>query len=1016
MPPVTHRNTGQAYWRSLEELADTPEFRAFVEAEFPSVAPEMLSGPTRRQFLKLMGASAALAGLAGCRWPQEKIAPYAHGPEGRVLGRPVQYATALDIGGAAQGLLVSSYDGRPIKIEGNPLHPINRGSSDAWAQASLLELYDPDRSRTPRERAGTAAPARTWGEFAAFAQTHFGALRAKGGAGLSVLSEASSSPSFAEIRARFLTAFPQARWYEYEPLSRDNVWLGLQMVFGQRCRPHLHLDQADVIVALDDDFLMQHPAAIKHARDFAAGRQVDAKGRRLDTGGPMNRLYVLESNLSVTGAMADHRHAVRSGEIAILALRLVAELSERSGVPRTEIAGDTGVAPALRAEVVRLADELWAHRGHGVVTAGPHQPAEVHAAVAVANALLQAPGKTVHYTSEPEAERPNHREAIATLAAEIAAGRVGTLLVLGGNPVINVPADLEFGKRLATVGTSLHLSGYRNETSLGCTWHLPRAHDLESWGDAQAYDGTLSVTQPLIEPLYAGKTPIELLALLLEDEPTRGYDIVRRTMQESHNGEDFEAWWRGVLHDGLVKNRAWPAVAVQPSDARAWVQSLRAQAPALEVVFQPDYRLYDGRYANNGWLQELPDPLTKVTWDNPALLAPATAEALGLKTGDVAKLTLNSRSLDIAVFVTPGHAPDSITLRLGSGRTAAGRVGNGVGFDTYALRTTQAMHIATGATLERTGRTYLLAVTQDHHAIHSEVGDRETAKRLGALVREASLDHYCEHPDFAKHVVEPRPLLQLWQEHQYDEGHRWAMAIDLNICTGCSACVVACQAENNIPVVGKDEVDRGREMHWIRVDRYFKGEPAAPEVVHQPLTCHHCENAPCEQVCPVAATVHSHEGLNDMVYNRCIGTRYCSNNCPYKVRRFNWFNNHKDLTDVEKMAYNPSVTVRSRGVMEKCTYCVQRINVVKIAAKNDRRPVRDGEITPACAQACPTQAIVFGDLNDANSRVARAQADSRAYALLEELNVRPRTQYLAKLRNPGGESSASEAGGGGGVT
>jgi len=1030
MPSLGEDNSGRAYWRSLDELADTPEFRRFVESEFPSMASWMSKSPSRRQFLKLMGASMALAGLAGCRWPQEKLVPAASQPVGRVPGKTVQYATAMELGGCAQGLLVTCYEGRPIKIEGNPLHPINRGAADAIAQASILEFYDPDRSRQVVEtefevlrrrvirQTKDAGKPRQWSDFEAFAKPHFAELREKQGAGLYILSEATSSPSMMDMRGRLQAAFPQAQWFEYEPISRDNERAGTAMAFGRPYRPHYAMDKADVIVSFDDDLFGTHPAALKHARDFVAGRQVDRQGNRLDGGGKMNRLYVVESGYSITGAMADYRSAVRPGDVARFAACVFVPLSD-------------SLQKGLDANLCeRLAEDLSARDGRCILAAGPHQPAIMHAFAHVLNAAKGAIGNTITFTDEIDAPRPSQGDALARLTADVRGGKVETLLILGGNPVFDAPADFDFFGHLATVKTSIHLSLCNNETSRACTWHLPRAHYLESWGDARAYDGTISITQPTIEPLYKGRTPIELLALICGDKMTKGHDIVRRTFGELFDyGVNRGDLWRQSLHDGVVADTAMPAV--QPpfnlERGQEVVETLYATAkdarPAsgFDVRFSQSPMLHDGRFANNGWLQELPDPLTKLTWDNAALISPAMAKELGVRSGDVLKLTAKDRSIEIAAFVQPGQAEKTIVLPLGYGRVAAGRVGDGVGVNTYALRTSQAMDVLTDVKVEKTGRRYKLATTQDHQAMGSKVGREATAERLGELVREADVEHYRTHPDFAKHVVHHPPLRSLWKEptdpnrarqeaaserslplpygRGSDTRHRGAMAIDRSACIGCGACAVACQAENNIPVVGKDEVEKGREMAWLRIDRYYRGEPEDPQVAFQPLTCHQCENAPCEQVCPVAATVHSAEGLNDMVYNRCIGTRYCSNNCPYKVRRFNWFNNHKGVSEVEKLAFNPEVTVRSRGVMEKCTYCVQRISRVKIVAKNERRPIADGEIVPACAQTCPTQAIVFGDLNDPNSRVARLHAADRAYAMLEELNVRPRTVYLARLRN-----------------
>jgi molybdopterin-containing oxidoreductase family iron-sulfur binding subunit len=1087
---------GPTYWRSLDELADTPAFRQWLQSEFPHLPAGFVDGPSRRQFLKLMGASLAFAGLAGCRWPKETIVPAARQPGDRVPGVPVQYATVFELGGAATGLLVTSYDGRPIKIEGNEKHPFSRGKTNHWMQASILDLYDPDRSRQPVERTWSLVGHReyppqkhhrAWVEFVAFARRHFDELRTTGGRGLAVLTEQSSSPSLRDMHGRFLTAFPQAAWYEYEPLSRDNEREGARRAFGRPFRTHLHLDQADVVVSFDDDFLMMHPAAVKYAGDFAARRRADD--------GLMNRLYVFEAGLTVTGSMADHRFAVRPSQIGRVLEELAVVLGDRLGSPILN-GQPAGECPVARARIEALAADLQAHTGNCLLTVGPQQPPEVHALAHAINAALRAQGARITFTDDPDPQRPTHFDAIRTLAERVRSGEIQTLVILGGNPAYDAPADLGFAHLLPTIACSIHLSLYDNETSQVCTWHLPRAHCLEAWGDGLAWDGTLSIAQPLIEPLYGGRSPIELLALLCGDPLTTGYDIVRRTFGNSFDfGVNRQELWERALHDGVVPDTAWPARAPSavrapsasegfaslpvasagpvasapgssgsasgssagpPSPASGSSAGHPAPAPGagFEIVFAPDYSVYDGRFANNGWLQEWPDPITKLTWGNAALISPADAAKLGIRrNGDHIAIDAGDATAPktvLPVFILPGHAVGCITLPVGYGHDPiAGAVGGNVGVNAHGVRrgSATAWHMARVACHAGSSD---LATTQDHHAIRSAVGDEETQRRVGVLVREATLDHYRAHPDFAQHVVHLPQLKSLWQEKEYT-GHRWGMAIDLSACIGCGACVIACQAENNIPVVGKDEVLMGREMHWIRVDRYFRerhqgaegsrgqGEekahasalspsdprPLGPsvEVVHQPVTCVHCENAPCEQVCPVAATVHDEEGLNVMVYNRCIGTRYCSNNCPFKVRRFNWFYNHHgprhprsqaaglskapgllkqaELSEIEKLRHNPGVTVRSRGVMEKCTFCVQRINAVKIKARNERwAKIPDGLIVPACAQACPTDAIVFGDLNDPDSRVRKLHEHNRAYHLLAELNIKPRTAYLAKLRNP----------------
>jgi molybdopterin-containing oxidoreductase family iron-sulfur binding subunit len=982
-------------------LANAPEYRAFLEAEFPAAADP--HGLNRRRWLQLMGASLALAGLSGCRAKQEEILPFAKRPADRVPGQPQFYATAMELSGSAIGLLVTSRDGRPSKIEGNPRHPQSLGATDLLAQASILELYDPDRSRELRRVNHQGLMVQRWEDFAAFARSHFDSQKKNGGAGMRILAEASSSPTLAAMRDRLLKAFPQAQWHEYEPLSRDNERAGARLAFGKPYRTLYALDQADVILCLDADLLADHPASVVHARAFAKGREA--------TDGKMNRLYAVESTYSLTGSAADHRLRLRSSQIAALVASLESELTSRQAAGGQRPAATNPVERLVRA----VAKDLLTHRGHGVVAAGPAQPPEVHAAMHRINAALGNVGKTVRYVDEPNADRPSHVEAIRGLAADMQSGKVRTLVILGGNPTYTAPVDVRFTEALKKVPTRIHLSPYYDETSRQCTWHVPQAHFLEAWGDARSYDGAYSIVQPLIEPLWGGKSAIELVALIL-GESSSAYDLVRETFKQMAKG-DFQSLWRQTLHDGLLAESRWPEQspklsASKPDKPTGPLPDGTWDGKSLEIVFRRDWRLYDGRFANNGWLQETPDPMTKLTWDNAAIFSPATAKALGLHDQMVVRLNYAGRQLEIPAYVLPGQADGCVAVALGHGRVAAGNVGGSledkappVGADTYRLRQSKAPDFDVGLSVQSTGRKYVLATTQDHHAIDT-IGRKGQTQRLGELLREATLAEFQENPEFAKHAVHHPPLVSLFQEPKY-EGHRWGMSIDLNKCIGCGACMVACQAENNVPIVGKARVSEGREMHWIRVDRYFRGDTQEPAIAHQVVACQQCENAPCEQVCPVMATVHSAEGLNDMVYNRCVGTRYCSNNCPYKVRRFNFFNYHKDLeapdNEVLKMVYNPEVTVRSRGVMEKCTYCVQRIQAVKIHAKNERRSIHDGEIETACQQACPTQAIVFGDLSDPNSEVARLHSAPRAYGMLAELNTKPRTAYLARVRNPNPE-------------
>lgn len=1047
--PSLDRTPGRRYWRSLDDLADTPEFREFVEKEFPNFAPELLTSPTRRRFLKLMGASLGLAGLAGCRWPRETILPQGRRPAGITPGVPLYYATGFDWDGVGVGALVTSYDGRPIKVEGNKEHPSSLGSANPWMQLAILDLYDPDRSNTVVRRGAGAAPAAakessnghgheggaplaltfsnngqpsSWEAFDSFAAAKFADLRGKQGAGLVILSESSSSPTLADLQARMQKTLPQAKWYEYEPLSSDNELAGLTAAFGKPMRPAYAIDKAEVVVSLDADLFMHDRAALTNMRQYASRRRADDK--------TMLRLYAIESIMSLTGSNADHRYPVRSAEVAAVAAQLVAALAHRGvNLPGGLTSAAGSEAGGKYAFVEQIADELAAAKSKGLVVVGRRQPAVLHTLAAAINAALGSAGTTIQYAAAPQ--RASHVDAIRACVEQLNGGGVDTLVMLGGNPAHDAPADVNFAGAMAKAANAIHLSTRDDETSVRCAWSLPRAHWLETWGDVRALDGTYSVCQPMIEPLYDGRSAIELVAMILGEKSTSGYDLVRRTFGDQVVGKpSYQAEWEVALHDGVHKGSGGKVESPKPVDANwaALGEAVKAAGAApksgsgamdAEIVFVPDNKIYDGRFANNGWMQELPDPITKLTWDNAAWMSMSDAKALGVeKYGDWVEISANGKTLKIPAFPVPGHASGSISVSLGYGRREAGTIAHGAGFDAYPLRSSGGMNWTRGS-VKRVSGSYDLSTTQDHHSIESSVGSQEKHRRIPELYREAPLSEYLHHGDFVKHRVHSLPLIQLFGDHNFD-GQRWGMTIDLTACTGCSACVIACQAENNIPVVGKAEVARGREMHWIRIDRYWVGDPDSPnvEVAHHPVTCQQCENAPCEQVCPVAATMHDEEGLNAMVYNRCVGTRYCSNNCPYKVRRFNYFYNHHgykhprgrtNLTDIQKMGMNPEVTVRSRGVMEKCTFCIQRLNHAKIEHKNalvNGKPVGkyipEEKLITACAQACPAEAIVFGDLADPNSRIAKLFEHQRSYSLLEELNTRPRLRYLAKLRNPAG--------------
>jgi len=984
--------------------------------EFPEGASNRPDAVSRRTMMGLMGASLALAGATACRRPEQKIVPYVNAPEGRLPGVPQEYATTMAVGAAPYGVVVESHDGRPTKIEGNELHPESLGAASPWVQASVLNLYDPDRSRKVmrREKAaageggedhdaaslGDAGPSdashgdeghgadghgdsrgsgfevATWEDFEGFWGEVAAAAAGNGGAGLAVLSESYSSPTLARLATAFRERYPAARWAIFDAVSDETALAGAEAATGQAVRPIYHLDKASVVLALDADLLGTEGGAVRHSRGFAARRRVASEKDG------MNRLYAVESTVSLTGAAADHRVRLKSGEVGAFAAALAADL----GVGGT--AGGGSLPESARGPAAAIAKDLRQAGSTALVAAGQGQPAAVHALALAINQALGAVGTTVTLHETRDQGRVSSSDELQSFGAALADGTISTLVVLGGNPALSFPADLEFSRAVAGVANLVHLGQSLDETAHLATWHLPQSHFLEAWGDARSADGTVSVAQPLIAPLFDSRSNVEVLSLLAGSATTAGNELVRESAVTGGWGAEDRSW-RKTLHDGVAEGSALPAVAAAAGSAAL---DLAPPSGGLEIVFTPSRSIYDGRFANNSWLQELPDPITKITWSNAALLSPKTAGELGVESGDVVSLTVGERSIEAAAWILPGQADDSVALSLGYGRKAAGRVGNDRGANAYPLRTSDAPGFAGGLSVSAVGREEELVQTQDHWSLEGR-----------PLVREATLDEYHHHPHFAQEPDHHLKLESLWEEKPYDEGNQWGMGIDLNLCTGCNACVVACQSENNIPVVGPKQVSLGREMHWLRVDRYFNGDENEPEVVFQPVPCMHCENAPCEQVCPVAATVHDREGITAMVYNRCIGTRYCSNNCPYKVRRFNFYNFTKHTPELVKMAMNPDVTVRSRGVMEKCSYCIQRINQGKITAKREDRSLVDGDVKTACQQTCPTDAIVFGNINDEASAVAQRKAEDRDYVMLAELNNKPRTSYQAKLRNPNPE-------------
>ncbi len=958
------------YWRSLEELAQTEEFRAYVEDEFPNRTPDWNDPASRRRFLTLMGASIALVGASACTvQPKEVIVPYVRQPEEFIPGEPLYYATAMSNGGIATGLLVKSNLGRPTKIEGNPQHPASLGATDATMQASVLTVYDPDRSSSVTRNGYID----TWANFVVTLSGARDVAGLKKGAGFRILSGTVTSPTLGAQIQEFLTAFPSAKWHQYEPCGRHSARAGSMTAFGQPLNTIYRFDRANVVVSLDADFLCSGmPGGVRYARDYSNRRRAAA----LNASATPPRLYVAEGTPSISGGMAEHRFRMRTSEVEAFAVALAQALN----------VGVTGTGTPSEA-VTAVAKDLNANRGSSLVIAGEYQPARVHAVAHAINQALGNVGKTVTYTDPVEVSPVDEIASIGELVKDIDSGGVDTLLMLGGNPAYDAPADLNFLETLKKVKLRAHVGLYSNETAAWCHWHVPEAHYLESWSDARAYDGTASIVQPLIAPIYDGKTFHEVMNALAGAPDRSPHETVRAFWQSQHKGADFDDFWQISLHDGILAGTAFPEktppAAKTPGPAPA-------SASGLEIVFRPDPAVGDGAMSNSGWLQEMPKPQTKMTWDNAVWISPKSAAHYGVTTGDIVTMEYRGRKVDGPIWILPGHADESVTIQFGYGRTRAGKVGNDIGYNAYALRSSDAVWQGAGVSITRKSGGYPFATTQ-----HTQTMEERDPFRTGTFAE------YHQKPAFANpednRVANDHTLFPLWD---YSKGYKWGMSVDLTACVGCQACTIACQSENNIPVVGKVEVAKGRHMHWIRIDRYYRGDLDDPDMYFQPVPCMHCENALCELVCPVAATVHSAEGLNEMVYNRCVGTRYCSNNCPYKVRRFNFFLYADWNTESLFGLRNPDVTVRSRGVMEKCSYCLQRINRAKIASEKADRRVADGDIVTACQQACPAEAIVFGDLNDPNSRVSKLKLQQRDYGLLEELNTRPRTTYLARLRNP----------------
>ncbi|QBQ54835.1 TAT-variant-translocated molybdopterin oxidoreductase [Nitrosococcus wardiae] len=965
---------GRNFWKSLEELAGSEEFERFLYQEFPYFRELSETSISRRDFMRLMGASLALAGLSGCSPPIEEILPYVWAPEEVVPGESLFFATAMPLDGFATGVLVESRMGRPTKVEGNPQHPASLGSTDIFGQASVLQLWDPDRPKAVNYQGKFS----TWEAFLATMDGKLKTFERNGGEGLYLLTQTVTSPTLASQLQAVGNRFPRAHWHHYQPVGYDNQYEGTRLAFGEALETRYHLDQAKVILSLDADFLSLPPGHLRYARDFAKRRRVDPDPI---SQAAMNRLYVAEGTPTITGAMADHRFSLRAGQVGALAGRLAREL----GIAAPEI---EEALPLPERWIAALVNDLKQHQGESLIVVGEMQPPFVHALGHAMNLALGNAGTTLTYTAPVVFNPLSQSQSLRRLVADMAAGEVDTLIMLGGNPAYSTPADLAFAEHLSKVNLSVYLGLYKDETAVHSHWFIPNTHYLENWSDARAFDGTVSILQPLIAPLYQGKSAHELLAVLLGQGNRSSYDIVRAYWQKRWPESEIQDTWEKALHRGFIEGTGLQPKPVKLKNdflkAIARAQSRVKETAGMEIIFMPDPTIWDGQFANNGWLQELPKPITKLTWDNAALISPGTAEKRGLANEEVIELHYQGRKVLAPVWIVPGHSDEAVTVTLGYGREQTGQVGAGTGFNANALRTSDAPWFDRGLEIIKTNKRYPLATTQHHHRMEG----RE-------IVRAATLAEFQENSDFADQEI---PSGSLYPDFEYPV-YAWAMTINQSTCIGCSACVVACQAENNIPVVGKEQVTLGREMHWLRIDRYYSGTLEDPQTYFQPVPCMQCEKAPCEPVCPVEASIHDSQGINVQVYNRCVGTRFCSNNCPYKVRRFNFLQYAKDTPGLAAQR-NPEVTVRMRGVMEKCNYCLQRISNARIEAEIEGRRIRDGEVLTACQAACPTEAIIFGDQNDPNSQVRESQNSPLNYALLAELNVKPRTTYLAKLTNP----------------
>tara|TARA_Y100001968_G_scaffold185252_2_gene169666 strand:- start:7736 stop:10819 length:3084 start_codon:yes stop_codon:yes gene_type:complete len=983
------------YWKSLKDISSDKDYNKYLKQS----DHQEESNLSRRNFLSLVAASVALASLEGCKKPVQKIIPYVEAHPGTIPGIRKEYATTMPFKNNVVGLVIENHDERPIKVFGNDNHPTSLGKSNVFSQASILDMYDPDRARGIKLDGKKV----NWSEYIKYAESIYNSK----GKGLAVLLQESSSPTMNALRKDFKKIYPNADWIVYEPINNENLYSGVERALGKRLQPYNRLEKAKTILSIGSDFLGSDDNNVNNTRKFSENRRVE------DKNSTMNRLYVVESSMTATGASADHRLNIPTSELDLVLKELCSELKKLGMNIST---GSLKTSNNLWIKAV--AEELMENKGSSIILGGSHLSVDAHAIITMLNDKLNAP---VDYYPLDSSHVTSVDDFVG-LCKKMKNGSIENLIILGGNPVYNAPADLKFESLIKNVQNIVHLSNIYDETSKHSNWHIAESHFFENWGDAMSYDGYPSVIQPQIRPLFQSHTAIDLLIPIIYGKESSSYDFIREVWKSNIiKNSNFEKQWNKVLHDGVHQKpllKAYKALSSKQLSTASLNTKLKVKSDKFEVVFIASPSTYDGRYANNGWLQEVPKPITQLTWDNAALISMSVAKKLKIKNGQMLEISLDGKTMSIPAWIVPGQNKKTITIELGYGRDFNGRIGNDVGFNAYKLRTMSTMAYGVNASIKVLNKTYPLAGTQDHYGLEEDSlsllgnssGTDSIQQRIPELVRQSTLDHYKDNPNFVQDAVKSHKpdKKRSWADHSmynpepeydYSKGQQWGMSIDLTSCTGCNACSISCQSENNIPIVGKQQVLNGREMHWIRIDNYFSGDPENPEVSSQSVACVHCELAPCEQVCPVAATTHSSDGVNQMTYNRCLGTRYCANNCPYKVRKFNFYNFTKDTPEIVQMAMNPDVTVRFRGVMEKCSYCYQRVSEARIKAENEHREMVDGDVKTACQDACPADAIVFGDINDPNSRVSKAKRNNRDYALLGQLGTSPRTTYLAKIRN-----------------